>query len=129
MKERRLMAFVSLFVASLILVNVVIEGSNGGVGSGDLEYFCGTGACHTDPSVAIVSMSASTLNPNPGEAITVTVTVAGAEATNTELGVFLVRSATLTNSMPSVDGWVIVSDPSGSGEAALGVASTTGFLP
>ncbi|MCK5290770.1 MAG: hypothetical protein KAR39_01995 [Thermoplasmata archaeon] len=113
MKERRLMTFVSLFVAGLILVSVVIEGSNGGVGSFDREYFCGNGACHTDPSVATVSMSASTLNPNPGETITVTVTVAGAEAANTELGVFLVRSATLTNSMPSVDGWVIISDPSG----------------
>lgn len=112
MKERRLMTFVSLFVASLILINVGIEGTNNGVGSGDLEYNCGT-SCHDIASAATVSMGASTLNPNPGETITVTVTVTGAEVVAEAFGVFLVRSATSTNSMPSVDGWVIISDPSG----------------
>ncbi len=112
-RERKLLTLMSLLVASLVLVSVGIEGWNGGAGSQDIDYFCGTGQCHNDPSVATVSMSASTLNPNPGETITVTVTVSGAEALNSELGVFLVRSATLTNSMPSVDGWVILSDPSG----------------
>jgi hypothetical protein len=111
-KETKMMTFVSLFVAALIILNIGIVGFNNGAGSFDREYDCG-GSCHIDPSVATVSMSASKLNPNPGETITVTVTVLGAEASSSPLGVFLVRSATLTNSMPSVDGWVILSDPSG----------------
>lgn len=111
-KETKLMTFVSLLVAAMIILNIGIEGTPNGEGSGNLEYNCGT-SCHDIQSLATVSMGASTLNPNPGETITVTVTVAGAEAANEELGVFLVKSATLTNSMPSVDGWVIISDPSG----------------
>lgn len=94
----------------MILVN---EGRNNGVGSGNQEYNCG-GSCHTTASASVVTMTASKLDPLTNEQITVTVTVSGAEASNSPLGVFLVRSKTPTNSQPSVDGWVVVSDPSGS---------------
>jgi hypothetical protein len=107
------LAFVVLSVTALIILSADIEGTNGGPGSDWREYDCG-GSCHTTESQATtISMAASNLNPSPGETITVTVTVTGAEASGTPLGVFLVRSQTVTNSMPSVDGWVILSDPSG----------------
>jgi len=86
---------------------------NNGVGSDNREYLCGGGSCHSFVSAATVSMSASKLNPTVGEQITVTITVTGAEASSSPLGVFLLRSLTTSNSQPSVDGWVIVTDPSG----------------
>jgi hypothetical protein len=111
-RERKMLAIFSLSVAFILVVNVGIYGRNGGEGSADREWNCG-GSCHNDPSAATVTMYASTLTPNPGDTITVTVDVTGAEVVAEPLGVFLVRSQTTTNSMPSLDGWVIVSDPSG----------------
>ncbi len=114
------MAFVSLFVASVILVNVGIEAYNNGHQPNDnIEWNCGGGgSCHDIPgeqSASTVTLAASTLTPSPGGTVFLNVTVVGAEAANTPLGIMIVRNLTLTNSQPSVDGWVIVDNPAGTG--------------
>jgi hypothetical protein len=114
-RERRLLTFVSLFVASLILINVGIEAYNNGHQLNDnIEWDCG-GSCHGDPSVATVSMVASTLTPFPGQTVYVNVTVVGAEALATPLGIMIIRNLIVANSQPSVDGWVITDNPAGTG--------------
>lgn len=115
-KERRLMVFVSLFVAGLILINVGIEAyNNGHLLNDNLEDSCNGSSCHTDPSLAIISMAASTLTPFPGQTVYVNITVAGAEASATPLGIFVLRSFSGTNDQPLVDGWVILDNPAGTG--------------
>ncbi len=115
--ERKVITIVSMFVAAVIVLNVGILGWNNGHQQNDnIDWNCG-GSCHSDPSAAVVTMSASNLNPAPGEIIDVTVNVSFAEASGTPLGVMITRSMTETPGQdhPSVDGWVIINDPSASG--------------
>jgi hypothetical protein len=118
--KRRSIALLSLFVAALILVNVGIEAYNNGHQTNDnIEWNCGgPGSCHDDPveqSASNVSLAASTLTPSPGGTVFLNVTVVGAEAAATPLGIQIIRSLTLANSQPSVDGWVIIDNPAGTG--------------
>lgn len=86
---------------------------NGGVDSSELDYDCG-GSCHDDPSSCIVSMSATNMTPAPGSTVTVTVDISGGEASGNELGVMIVSATTTSNSLPSDDGWTMLSCPDGS---------------
>jgi hypothetical protein len=115
-KKRNAVGVVSAVILALLVATLPIPqmAYNNGASSSNEDYMCGGSSCHGFVSAASISMSASKLNPVEGEQITVTVTVAGSEASGTALGVFLLRSLTTSGDQPSVDGWVIVSDPSGS---------------
>ncbi len=85
---------------------------NNGVDSSDREYDCG-GSCHDTVGTCSVTMSTSNATPEPGGTVTVWVNVSGGEASDSPLGVMIVCATTTSNSMPSADGWTILSDPSG----------------
>jgi hypothetical protein len=108
-------ALTVLMVTSLIFLSVGIEAFNNGHTQNDnIEWDCG-GSCHSDPSTAVLTIEASKATVTPGEIIDIYTNVTGAEASATPLGIMVVRSQTIANSQPSVDGWVIINDPSGSG--------------
>jgi hypothetical protein len=96
--------------------NLIMTGTGnpGGRGSANREYNCSGSSCHTTRGSSTMRMSVSDPTPLVGQVITVTVTITGSEASSSPLGVFLIRSLTTSSSQPSVDGWEIISDPSGS---------------
>ncbi len=107
-----------VLIASVVLTAVMLVPSlqayNNGVPSSNLEYDCGgSGTCHDDQSASVITMSASNVTPAAGGTVQLWVNVSGGEADGTQLGVMVVCATTLTNSLPSADGWTIVSDPSG----------------
>ncbi|UCE80860.1 MAG: hypothetical protein JSV94_06910 [Methanobacteriota archaeon] len=112
MRKRSLLILVSALALSAIVVAPGIDAYNNGVGSSDLEYDCG-GSCHNEASTCTITMSASNETPSPGDTITVCVEVSGGEASGSPLGVQIVSCTTTSNSLPSDDGWTIISDPSG----------------
>jgi hypothetical protein len=108
-----------LFIVILLTVmtsNMMImgTGSPGGRGSAYRDYNCSDSSCHVTRGSSTMRMSASNSIPHVGEVIEITVTVTGSEASNSPMGVFLLRSLTASYSQPAVDGWEIISDPSGS---------------
>ncbi len=105
-----ILAFV-LIVAGVVLAPSIVAYNNG-AGSGDREYDCG-GSCHDTASECSITMGASNLTPEPEGTVTVWVNVTGGEASGSPLGVMIVSATTISNSMPSADGWTILSDPSG----------------
>jgi hypothetical protein len=108
-------ALTALMVTFLIFLSIGIEAFNNGHTLNDnIEWDCG-GSCHSDPSTATLTLSASKTTVTPGEIIDVIATVTGAEASASPLGIMIVRSQTITNSQPSVDGWVIIDNPAGTG--------------
>jgi hypothetical protein len=108
-------ALTALMVAFLIFLSIGIEAFNNGHTQNDnIEWDCG-GSCHSDPSTSVLTIEASKTTVTPGELIDIYTNVTGAEASATPLGIMIVRSQTITNSQPSVDGWVIINDPSMSG--------------
>jgi hypothetical protein len=111
------LGFLILFTTVLLLLPVggYNNGHTPGSGANDVYWDCDGSSCHGDLSAATISMSASKLNPQTNEQITVSVTVSGSEASGTELGIMLYKTQTGTaTDLPSDDGWVLVSDPSGS---------------
>jgi hypothetical protein len=110
--------FLSIIILILLLMgpNLIMTGTGnpGGRGSANREYNCSGTSCHTTQGSSTIRMSVSNFNPLADQVITVTVTITGSEASSSPMGVFLIRSLTSSNSQPSVDGWEIISDPSGS---------------
>lgn len=107
-----------LLVFAVAVTGVVLMPSivayNNGYGSADLEYDCGgSGSCHVADSACIITMAASNSTPEPEGVVTVWVNVSGGQASGSPLGVMIVSATTTSNSMPSADGWTILSDPSG----------------
>jgi preprotein translocase subunit SecG len=106
-----------IIILLIIMVPILIihgTGSPGGRGSANREYNCSGSSCHATRGSSTIRMSASNLTPIAGQVIKVTVTVTGSEASSSPMGVFLIRSLTSGSSRPSVDGWEIITDPSGS---------------
>ncbi len=111
-RKKTITLFVFLSIIT-ILFSIGVVGYDGGNGSSNKEYNCGD-SCHKSESSSTISMTASNLTLNPGEIVNVTVTITGSEVDDSHQGVFLTKSKGESNSKPSVDGWVIISDPSGS---------------
>jgi len=89
------------------------KGNGGGTGDSILEYDC-AGSCHTSLGDGINSIASSNLNPMAGQTITVTVTVTETSLGSSKLiGVFLLKELNNEGSIPSEDGWNILSDPNG----------------
>ena len=116
-KDVKIIALSLLALAVLFIIMSAPEvfGRPGGMPSDDREYNCGGDSCHNDDqSASSITMDTSDPDPEPGEELTVDVTVSGAEASSSPMGVFLLKRLETSESMPSEDGWVIVSDPGGS---------------
>lgn len=109
--KRSITLFVFLSTIT-ILFSTGVVGYDGGNGSSNQEYNCGD-SCHKTESSSTISMTASNLTLNPGEIVNVTVTITGSEVDDSHQGIFLTKSKDASNSKLSVDGWVIISDPSG----------------
>jgi len=99
-------------ILALALVPIATNGYPGGVASSNQEYDCG-GSCHTQSSTATITMWASTQTSTPGGAVDVIVNVSGGQAVSI-LGVMIVSvQSPVPASIPTVYGWVILSDPGG----------------
>ena len=84
----------------------------GGVSGQNEEYDCG-GSCHTQPSTATITMWASAHQLAPGADVDVVVNVSGGQAVDI-MGVMIVSvTSPVSSSIPTVNGWVIKSDPEG----------------
>lgn len=113
-KEGKLALILSiLLIVSVFLVLMNARGNGGGVGDSNYNYDC-SGSCHNSNGNGINTMKASALNPTTNQSITVTVSVMETQLGSSNLiGVFLVKGLAVDGSMPSADGWVIISDPKG----------------
>lgn len=113
MRKRALLAAFAAAWAVILVAAGTGLGFSGGNGDANEEYDSG-GSCHGTLGSGSVTGTASTLSPTVGQSITVTITVTANELTSlNKVGVFLVRALQTSNSQPSVDGWVILSDPNG----------------
>jgi hypothetical protein len=99
-----------LVVAAAIVLTSPILAFNGGVTNSDRQISCDNGK-HSGGS-ATITMAGSPMNPTAGETVSVWVNVSGA-ITGGRLGVIITSSLQGSASLPSNDGWAIVSDPSG----------------
>jgi hypothetical protein len=111
-KRTKLITPPLLLIGIVVIFSLSAVGNDGGRESSNEDYNCGD-SCHKTESDSTISMTASNLTLSPGETVNVTVSVTGSEADDSDLGVFLTRSKEESNSKPSVDGWAIISDPSG----------------
>ncbi len=113
MRKRTLLAAVAATWALILVSSGAALSLNGGSPDANDEYDSG-GSCHATPGTGTITATASTLSPTVGQSITATVTVTPGELTSNKIvGVFLVRALQTTGSQPSVDGWVIQTDPNG----------------
>ena len=95
----------------MVVLAPTIQAFEGGVASANQQY-CGS-SCHKVASPATMNMWASNITPDPESSVTVIVNVTGG-TTSDILGVMLVSTLSAApESLPSSDGWTIVSDPSG----------------
>ncbi len=111
MSRRNVFIVIALLLLVVVSFAPPLRAYNGGVSPGNYQY--GAPTCHSKQSSSTIQMSASNYTPDPGASVTVTVTVTGGEASNSPLGVMIVSATTSSNSLPSNDGWAIVSDPTG----------------
>jgi hypothetical protein len=132
-RKRALIAASAAMWAVILVAAGTGFGFSGGAGDANEEYDSG-GSCHGTLGTGSITGTASTLSPTVGQSITVTITVIANELSAANmLGVFLVRALQTTNSQPSVDGWVILSDPNGHQfnyveKTASGVGSPVDFM-
>ncbi|MCU0852112.1 MAG: Ig-like domain-containing protein [Thermoplasmata archaeon] len=96
-----------------IVASPTIIAYNNGVSVHDYEYDCG-GSCHDTQSTCAITMAASNVTPAPSMSLTLWVNITGGEAHASPLGVMIVSATSTSNSLPSIDGWTIMADPSGS---------------
>jgi hypothetical protein len=109
MKRSILLALVIVMAGAMVLTSPILA-FNGGVTNSDRQVSCDNGK-HSG-GTATMSMGGSPMNPTAGQQVTVWVNVSGANVGG-RLGVMIVSSLSGTTSLPSNDGWTIVSDPSG----------------
>lgn len=137
MRRKKLLSIAVLaFGFVLVMASGLGIAYTDGTGDQDFEYNGGgiCASCHASPGSGTITATASTLSPTTGQPITVTVSVTAAElGASNIIGVFLVRVLETSNSMPSVDGWTILSDPNGGTvnyveRTAAGVGSKTDFI-
>lgn len=95
----------------LVLLIAPVSGWTGG--GGNSNYQAGDCSCHGTISSATVTMSASSTVLKPGEEVTVTVNVTGGETVNKPLGVMILSKLSGSRTMPTQNGWTIVSDTFG----------------
>lgn len=79
-------------------------------GGGNSNYQAGDCSCHNEVSTATVTMAASSTILSPGQQVTVTVTIKGGETVDRPLGVMIVSKLSGSKTMPTENGWTIVSD-------------------
>ncbi len=104
-----------MVAATALLLGLLIAPVSGWAGGGgNSNYQAGDCSCHGTVSSATVTMSASSKVLQPGERVTVTVTVAGGETVNKPLGVMIISKLSGSRTMPTENGWKIVSDSVGS---------------
>ncbi len=95
-----------------VVISPSLMATPGGVSSQNEEYDCG-GSCHTQPSTATVTMWASAQHLALGADVDVVVNVSGGQAVDI-MGVMIVSvTSPVPASIPTVNGWVIRSDPGG----------------
>jgi hypothetical protein len=92
------------------MVMLITPASGWTSGGGNNNYQAGDCSCHTEVSTATVTMSASSTILSPGQRVTVTVTVKGGETVDRPLGVMIVSKLTGSKTLPTENGWKIVSD-------------------
>jgi len=126
-KRSALAAVAAVYAIAVIAVSGFGQAFPGGrPGDGNEEYDCGS-SCHSNSGTGTITASSSTLSPTTGQSITVTVTVTPGElSVASKVGVFLVRQLSTSNSMPSVDGWVITADPNGGLNNYVEMTATVG---
>ncbi len=110
MKKTSLLTLLVVLVAAVVVTTPILAHS-GGEGAGNQEIGCAGTSKHTTGS-AVVTMAGSPMSPTPGQQVTVWVNVTGGATVGRLYGVMII-SALSGSSLPSVDGWVIVTDPSG----------------
>jgi len=119
MHSRGRIALLTIICLSIVIVTLAPSllaspggVTNGGVNNSNQKYDCG-GSCHNAPSTASITMWASTQQVAPGGPLDVIVNVSGGQAVDI-LGVMIVSiKSPVPASIPTVDGWVIRSDPGG----------------
>ncbi len=126
-KRTALAAVAAAYAIAVVAISGLSQGNPGGLPDANREYDCGGSSCHSNLGTGTITATASTLSPTTGQSITVTVTVTPGELGGaSKVGVFLVRQLATTNSMPSVDGWVITADPNGGQFNYVEKAATVG---
>jgi hypothetical protein len=111
MKRTSLLTIVMAMVA-IVIVTTPILAHNGGEGVGDQQIGCAGTSKHTT-GLATVTMGGSPMNPTVGQQVTVWVNVTGGATVGRLYGVMIISALSGTTSLPSSDGWTILSDPSG----------------
>ncbi len=110
MIKTRWLTILAVVFAAVVLTTPILAHS-GGEGAGNQEIGCAGTSKHTTGS-AVVTMAGSPMSPTPGQQVTVWVNVTGGATVGRLYGVMII-SALSGSSLPSVDSWTIVSDPSG----------------
>jgi hypothetical protein len=127
MKGRRLMAVILVAAVVAVLTSPILA-FPGGVSNSNNQVTCDNGK-HSG-GTAVIAMGGSPLSPAPGQQVTVWVNVSGANVGG-RLGVMIVSSLLGSSTLPSNDGWAIVSDPSGTAfnfnELTTAVAGANSF--
>ncbi|MBI0583981.1 MAG: hypothetical protein ISF22_07115 [Methanomassiliicoccus sp.] len=96
----------------ILLIFTPVSGWTGG--GGNSNYQAGDCSCHGTVSTATVAMTASSTVLAPGQQVTVTVTVTGGETPNgAPLGAMVLSKLSGSRTMPTDNGWKIVSDSFG----------------
>lgn len=102
-----------LAATAFVLMLLIAPVSGWAGGGGNSNYQAGDCSCHGTVSSAAVSMTASSTVLAPGEEVTVSVTVTGGETVNKPLGAMILSKLSGSRTMPSQNGWTIVSDTFG----------------
>jgi hypothetical protein len=108
--RRSILALVILFLISVIVLSPIHLGREDGMGNGNFQY--GDCSCHQGASPVVIEMSASKTTLSTGEQVNVDVKVSGGSDVE-RIGCMLLSNLSSVGSLPSDDGWAILSDPSG----------------
>jgi hypothetical protein len=110
MRSKRLIAVILVAAVIFVLTGPILA-FPGGVSNSNQQIGCAGTSKHSS-GTATIAMGGSPMNPTPDQLVTVWVNVTGAGAGG-RLGVMVASSLLGTTSLPSDDGWTIVTDPSG----------------
>lgn len=100
----------ALAAVAFVMVMLIAPVSGWTSGGGNNNYQAGDCSCHNEVSTATVSMAASSTILSPGQQVTVTVTVKGGETVDRPLGVMIVSKLAGSKTLPTENGWKVVSD-------------------
>ncbi|MDW5563756.1 MAG: choice-of-anchor V domain-containing protein [Methanomassiliicoccus sp.] len=115
-----------LAAAAFVMMLLIAPVSGWSGGGGNSNYQAGDCSCHGTISSATVNMAASSAVLSPGGEVTVTVTVTGGETVNKPLGAMILSKLSGSRTMPTDNGWTIVSDTFGTAVNYNEVSSYSG---